>query len=315
MKRLPISIYSRYYKSLLFIPIIIFCIQAFCTAAPRHVFNIVGNVTSTREQAIEFIDKIRKLEPSTYWPNIKPVLFLQNLKTNIHDPLSIYPGNSTNFCGYGALTYLFLQDDPLGYAKLLLQLYQDGKARFSKTDFNPSPAVQHAAGHLHFKGVLDIHPAEQMWFLTLAGHFKGYLNFFNRKYDPGDENKFWASCNYAKFNRMVRTLLNFKTKARGADLMRPHIDDLYEYIRDKLQSGIVVLYINNRIVHKKNHVQIKLAVPTHFVIAEKIIKENNMITLIYWDYGHKTLLKVSPDFLKRIIFGITYCTKKATDAE
>ena len=31
-------------------------------------------------------------------------------------PESIYPAGETNFCGYGAITYLVLQDDPLGYA-------------------------------------------------------------------------------------------------------------------------------------------------------------------------------------------------------
>ena len=79
-------------------------------------------VTSTQQQAIEYIEKISELKPSEHWPNIKPALFLKNLKNNINNPVSIYPGMGTNFCGYGALTYLFLQDDPLGYTTLLLQL-------------------------------------------------------------------------------------------------------------------------------------------------------------------------------------------------
>jgi hypothetical protein len=63
-------------------------------------------------------------------------------------------------------------------------------------------------------------------------------------------------------------------------------------------------------VHKKNHVTIKLGVPTHFIVVEKISKENDTITLVYWDYGGRTLLQLSPAFFKRIVFGITYCTKK-----
>ncbi len=271
-------------------------------------------VTSTQQQAIEFIDKINELGPSKSWPNIKPALFLQNLKTNIHKPISIYPGNGTNFCGYGALTYLLLLDDPLGYAKLLLQLYKEGKAELGDIHFNPSRAVKKAAGLFRYKGILDIHPAEQMWFLSLADHFKGYLNLFNRKYNPGDEDKFWASVNYAKFNRMVKKLLFYQVKARGADLSRPKVGDLYQYISKKMETGTVVLFINNRIVHKKNHVTIKLGVPTHFIVAEKISKEDKTITLVYWDYGGKTLLQLSPGFFKRIVFGITYCTKKVNNA-
>ena len=266
--------------------------------------------TSTRQEAITFIDKIQSLEPSPFWPNVKPALFLQNLKTTIYQPLSIYPGRGTNFCGYGALSYLLLQDDPLGYTKFLLQLYKDGKATFGKVVFTPSASIMKAAGTLKYKGILDIRPAEQMWFLVLADHFKGYLNIFNRKYDPGDEDRFWASVNYAKFNRMVKNLLHYKIIARGADLIRPKVGDLYENMSEKLKTGIVVLYINNRIVHKKNHVAIKLGIPTHFIILQQITKVDGLITLVYWDYGSRTLMQLSPSFLKKIVFGITYCTKQ-----
>jgi hypothetical protein len=294
---------------------IFFCVFGQSIAMPAYEFFKDTAVTSTQQQAIEFIDKIKQLEPSTFWPNIKPALFLQNLNTNIHKPISIYPGNSTNFCGYGALTYLLLLDDPLGYAKLLLQLYKEGNASFGDINFNPSPAVKKTAGLLRYKGILDIRPAEQMWFLSLADHFKGYLNLFNRKYDPDDENRFWASVNYAKFNQMVRKLLHYKVGPRGADLARPKVGDLYQYISEKMKTGTVVLFINNRIVHKKNHVSIKLGVPTHFIVAEKISKENDVITFAYWDYGGKTQLQLSTAFLKRIVFGITYCTKNENNAD
>ena len=281
---------------------------------PVHLV-LPGKVTSTQQQAIEYLQKINELKSSAHWPNIKPDLFLKNLKNNIHDPISIYPGKGTNFCGYGALTYLFLQDDPLGYASLLVQLFIDGRATFRNVSFDPSPAIKQEAGDLKYKGVLDINPAEQMWFLTLADHYKGYLNFFNRDYNEGDENTFWASVNYAKFNRMTRQLLNYNYDAMGADLMRPRLKSLYNYISEKMKTGTVVLFINNRIVHKKDHIQVKLGVPTHFIVAERISIENDVITFIYWDYGHRTQMQVSTAFFKRIVFGITWFTKKETDAE
>lgn len=277
--------------------------------------GVIGAVTSTRQQAIDYVEKINGLSPSKHWPNIKPDLFLKNLKNNIYDPVSIYPGRSTNFCGYGALTYLFLQDDPLGYATLLMQLYTEGKATCRQVVFDPSPAIKKEAGDLKYKGPLDINPAEQMWYLCLADHYKGYLNFFNKKYDEGDENRFWASVNYAKFNRMTRELLHYNSKAIGADLMRPKLPDLYEYISEKLKTGTVVLFINNRIVHKKDHIRIKLGVPTHFIVAERISIQDDIITFVYWDYGRKTQLQVSTGFFKRIVFGITWFTKKEADAK
>lgn len=292
--------------------ILVISVYVYTTSFATPYYN---KVTSTREAAIAFIDSIKGLKPSVHWPNIKPLLFLENLSNNIHDAVSIYPGNGTNFCGYGALTYLFLQDDPLGYAKLLIQLYQEGKAGFGKSFFDPSAAVKKEAGLLKYKGILDIHPAEQMWFLTLADHYKGYLNIFNRHYNSGDEDRFWASVNYAKFNRMVKSLLQYKVVARGADLFRPRVGDLFRYINEKTNSGKLVLFINNRIVHKKNHVALKLRVPTHFIVVERISKQDGIITLVYWDYGGKTLLQMTPAFFKRIIFGITYCSKKESDVQ
>ena len=271
--------------------------------------------TSSFQSAILFIDKIDRLEASAYWPNIKPELFLQNLKINIHDPLGLYQGRGTNFCGYGAFSYLLLQDDPLGYVRLLLQLYQEGKAIYRTTVFEPSASVKRAAGTLRFKGLLDIRPAEQMWYLSLADHFKGYLNIFNRRYDPGDEDSFWASVNYAKFNRMIRTMLHYKVDARGADILHPRVGDLYTYIIKKLSSGKVVLYINNRIIHKKNHAKLKVGIPTHFIVLQQITITDNVITLIYWDYGGRTLMQLSPAFLKKITFGISYCTKQEAYAK
>lgn len=277
--------------------------------------NTEPGKSSTQKEALAFINSIKELPASTWWPNIKPSLLLQNLKIDINEPMSIYAGRGTNFCGYGALTHLLLDDDPLGYTKLILQLYKEGKASFSKVDFAPSASIRQEAGHLKYKGILDIRPAEQMWFLTLADHFKGYLNFFNRKYEPGDENTFWASVNYAKFNRMLRALLPFQVRARGTDLIRPRTGDLYGYISNKMKEGLVVLYINNRIVHKKNHVQIKLAVPTHFIVVKEVSKVDDLITLVYWDYGGRTLIQLSPEFLSKIVFGITSCTKKEKDVQ
>ncbi len=301
-------------RGLWILGLVLFQITATYANPVKKTINDSTSITS-QLQAIEFIDKIKKLEPSASWPNINPALFLKNIKVNILQPLSVYPGNGTNFCGYGVLTYLILMDDPLGYAKLLIQLYNDGKATYRNINFEPTGAIKKAAGMLRYKGILDIRPAEQMWFLCLADHFKGYVNIFNRKYDPDDEDKLWASVNYAKFNRMVNKLTYYEVSAKGADFSRPKIEDLYQYISEKLETGKVVLYINNRILHKKNRKNTGLEIPTHFIVADRISKKNDVITLVYSGYGGKTLLQFSSAFLKRIVFGITYCTKNENYAE
>jgi len=269
---------------------------------------------STQQQAIAFLDSLQKLDSSKHWPNVDPDLFLENLRIFAISPLRFYEGKGTNFCAYSALTYIPLNYDPLGFSRFMVTLYQEGKARMGKVYFKPSAAIKKEAGLLKYKGSLDISPAGQIWFLSLADHFKGYLNFFNRGFNKGDENTLWASTNFAKFNRMLRKLFNFKVHARGADLIRPWLSDTYNYLSRLSKSGPVFLYLNNRLLYKKKHVvTTRFGIPTHFVLLLDIYKaENNKVNIIYWDYGKKTLQQVSPRMLRKIIFGITDFSVKKT---
>ncbi|MEP6615412.1 MAG: hypothetical protein ABJA57_02480 [Ginsengibacter sp.] len=279
--------------------------------------QVTADVTpvSSHEEAIALVSRISSLKPSVVWTNVSPYKFLQNLKENIQRPLDLYEGSNTNFCGYAALSYLPLHDNPVGYIRFMLDLYENGKARYGNVFLNPSDEIKKAAGTLKFKGILDIRPADQMWFLTLADHFKGYVNFFNKHYQPGDENTFWASVNYAKFNRMARKLFNYKVSPRGSDLKHPSIHGLYNYLNKSLQSGITVLYLNNAYLYKKKHNTLRPGIPTHYVILLNIFQpnKNGLITIIYWDYGFRSLRQVSPAFLKKIIFGITHVDKKSAN--
>lgn len=271
-------------------------------------------VTSGKQEALHFLEKIQTLDSSIYWPNVRPRMFLENLRANVLTPLTIYQGSNTNFCGYAALSYLPLHENPLGYVKFMLELYREGKASWGKVKFDPSQAVQQAAGNLHFKGILDIRPADQMWFLVLADHFKGYLNFFTRRYHPGAENTFWAAVNFGKFNRIIRRLLGYQVKAIGSDLVRPSFHDLFGYLSESVKTGTTFLYVNNTYLHKKDHNKSRASFPTHFIVLTDIWMTGEDYTITYWDYGGRTLRQVHPSFLKKILFGVSRCTKKA-DAE
>jgi len=274
--------------------------------ANQKVFagDLFGEIISTKEEAIAFLGKIDQTKESSLWPNVKPNLFYDNLRLNLEKPGSFYPGRSTNFCSYGALSYLVMQRDPLGYVKFMNELYEKGKASFNNNHFNPSKEVMKAAGTLKFKGVLDIRHAEQMWFLALADKFKGYLNLFHKRFREGDENTFWAATNLAKFDRMVSKMCGTHVKAVGSDLIKPWVKDVYSYLEKRMSNRIVSLYINNQIIHKKNHDKIKFSIPTHYIILKEITKADNKITLRYWDYGGDTEMQISPRTLKKIIFGI-----------
>ena len=287
-------------------------------AAGNFVFASLSAQTettphSTQKEAIQFLQSVTNLAHSNFWPNVAPVSFIKNLEKNIEKPLSLYEGRSTNFCAYAALSYMPLHEDPLGYVRFMVQLYTYGKARYGKAWIEPTREIRIAAGTLSFKGELDIRPADQLWFLSLADHFKGYLNFLDHHYDAGDENKMWASVNFAKFNRMVRELLNYHVSAIGSDLLRPGVRDLFEYLQERTQTGHVALFVNNLDLYKKSHTLIKFAVPTHFIILLAIEElEDDMVAITYWDYGGKSKQVVKLDFLKKIIFGISHITPKSS---
>ena len=276
---------------------------------------------STAEQALQLLEHTALPDSSAWWPNIRRSQFIANLRANILYPLKIYQGSNTNFCGYAALSYIPLHQDPLGYTRFLLSLYVDGKASYGKVRFEPSPGIHRAAGTLRFKGILDIRPADQLWFLALADRFRSYLNFFHRRFHAGSEDTFWAAVSYGKFNRMIRQLFGYTVEARGSDLIRPHIPDLYGYLTAELhRPGLTYLYVNNTFLHKKNHDKHKGNFPTHFIVLDEIRRtegppvpagapghRDDMVDIIYWDYGGRTLRQVSLQFLKKITFGITHC--------
>jgi hypothetical protein len=271
-----------------------------------------SNQISTRQQALDFLDSVQRLDSSKYWPNADPALFLENLKLFATTPFKFYEGRGTNFCSYFALTYIPLTYDPLGFSRFMIELYQKGRARMGKVMLKPGAAVRKEAGLLKYKGPLDISPAGQIWFLTLADHFKGYVNIINLRFQDGDENTLWASTNFAKFNRMLRKLFPLKVHAKGADLIRPWVNDLPAYLEKKLQDGPLFLYLNNRLLYKKTHVITRFGIPTHFVLLLNINRANkNKINITYWDYGKLTLQQVDEEFLRKIVFGITdYRIKK-----
>jgi hypothetical protein len=264
------------------------------------------DIALQRLDALSYLDSLPALAKSRFWPNVDPELFLDNLRSFTRYPLQFYEGKGTNFCAYSSITYLPLHHDPLGFARFMVELYNEGEAIMGRARIKPGRRVRREAGLIKYKGALDINHAGQVWFLSLADHFKGYINFFNRRFDKGDENTLWASTNFAKFNRMVRRLFPYKVKARGSDLIRPWIRDIYGYIRKQASEAPVFLYLNNRLLIRKKHDATQFAIPTHFVLLLDIYKTpEGMINIVYWDYGRKTLQQVTPRLLRKIIFGIT----------
>ena len=267
-------------------------------------------IAAARERALKMLNEADTVNPSPIWPNIKPNLFFANLRKNIMYPAKINQGKATNFCGYAAFTHILVKYQPDTYTRLILSFYRTGKADLYRRKVEPSKRVCESAGLLKNKGELDILHADQLWFLTMADTYKGYLNIFDHKYQIGDENTFWAATNYGKFNRMLREFGDYKVKGVGSDMLRPWKKDLFGYLNEQLKNGIVMMYINSKLTHPSKYSFFRLPAPTHFVVLFEVYKEGDLIQIKYWDYGLKTEQIMTKKRLKKMTFGISTITEK-----
>jgi hypothetical protein len=261
-------------------------------------------ISAAQQKALHMLRKMDTSIASKYFPNIHPGEFYRNVERNILFPDKLYQGHKTNFCGYAALTNVMLHNDPEIYTGLILTIFKEGKASFQKLTLEPSEPVRTAAGALDGKGELNINPADQLWFLTLADHYKDYLNIFNHKYQPGDENNNWASVNLSKFRRMAHELTGIKTDAIGTDLIRPWVNDYLEYLTLELSKGTVVLFVNSKYLYPSKYRIFNLHAPTHFIILYEINLIDGYYELMYWDYGMKTVQLFTEKRMHQLIYGV-----------
>lgn len=261
-----------------------------------------------KQQALALLNQTT-LTKSTYWQNIDPELFIANLKRNTERPVFLYAGRNTNFCGYAAVGYILLEQDPMGYVQFMLDLYQKGKATYADVLYKPTEAVRKTAGTILYEGELDHNDADQVFFFTLADHYKGYLNILHLNYKRDRELGLWAATNLSKFNRMLRAMMKTEIRCIGYDLVRVKQKHLVDSLQKKLLHGEVFLYLNNSILRKKNHNKVKKHIPTHYVVLKSISEENGIITLTYWDAGFTTLRQIDQKALNSLLFGISWSVR------
>ncbi|WP_276483674.1 hypothetical protein [Paraflavitalea pollutisoli] len=268
-----------------------------------------------RLRALELLRRTDTVSPSPLWPKINPALFFANIRHNIERPDRINQGTSTNFCGYAAMTHLLVKYHPDIYLRQIVTLYRTGKTKLRRKRMKPSHRVMEAAGTLENKGELDILHADQLWFLSLADTFKGYLNWLAPTYHPGSENRLWAATNYGKFNRMLREFTGDEMTAAGSDFISPWVKNFNDYINGQLREGVVILYVNSKYLYEHKFSIFKLRAPTHFIVAYEMLRtDEGLIRFRYWDYGMKTEQLITPKRLRRLIFGVTTITETREDA-
>ena len=294
--------------------IIIVCLQIQLSGTQNPCFSQITQsgaeaaniaLNADQEAALNILDQSDTISLSDVWPNIKPSLFFANIRNNILHPTKINQGKGTNFCAYASLTHILLRYKPQLYVTEIISLYRTGSVNLYKGSIRPSERVRKAAGTLKHRGELDILHADQLWFLSMADKFKGYLNIFDNNYNTGDETAIWASTNYGKFNKMLRQFGKFELEAAGSDLVRPHSPNFYEFITTQLQAGVVLLYINGKYLHPSRYTVFTIRAPSHFIVLYDMRQVGDLINIKYWDYGLKTEQLITKKRLRKLIFGVT----------
>ncbi len=284
---------------------IVLVLQGIAGLPPDKDPKLRKSTTLARSVALSMIDDLQGLNASEYWPAIDPELFVRNLRLNVTTPDSIHQGNRTNFCGYAVVTYLYAQMDPVGYVTDMLELYKRGELHLKNQKVAvPPPAIRRAAGTLQNKGVLVSRPADQMWFLTLAAHFRGFINVFNRWFDKGDENRLWAAMEQGKLNRLLQSIFYGDLRSKGKGIIINSNSNMAGSIMQYLNtsSGTVILYADEtfRTKGEKKH-----WVPHHYLVIEDLKLRGDKYQITYWDYGAVKQLALKKKIFERAARGYT----------
>ena len=111
---------------------------------------------------------------------------------------------------------------------------------------------------------------------------------------------------------MVREFGGYHVHAIGSDLVRPRKskENLYKYMVSMLDTGLVMIYINNKLMYPHKFTLFNVPAPTHFVVLYDLHKINGMVEIKYWDYGLKTEQLITMKRLKKTIYGVSSITKR-----
>lgn len=252
--------------------------------------------TSSLADAQSLLNQYKNdLSESKLWPNISPESFLASLEANISDPSSINQGVNSWFCGNAACNKYVAQNDPTGYVKLMTDLYKTGTGTYdaggTTVTFSPSESVRKDAGNLKYSGLAG-NAANQMMFLTLSDHYKGYFNKAtnNMQYDPGDASNTWASTTLGEFKRMMGDF-GYNVNTYGGDLGWANLNKGGLAQTELSRGNDVFLYVNSDLF--KNNAWWKNWSATHYIQLNKIGTNNNSYNVNFWDYGAKKSLNIT----------------------
>ncbi len=282
--------------------------------------------TSTPAEALAEIPANGTLAQSTHFPNVDPNDFLDQLRARVaeggHEGTN--QGDETNFCWAAAIAKHAYEKDPKGMAEAMINLYENGTFVYDNNNGGmsvpePSQAVKNAVGSNVFDNNQNedegktINELDQMLFMTLADHYKGYTNA-DLNYDPHDEeNPLWSGGVLSKAVRVWREF-GFDVDVMGIDAVGwEPLTSKITLAKDALETSDVVLFVNSGAFKDGSYLNV---FGTHYIHVSSIeqISDNDPMTIDrievkYWDYGGVHTKQMYPEQFHRSVYGIIQIPK------
>jgi hypothetical protein len=232
---------------------------------------------------------------STYLDSLKVSKqeWADGLREWLLEPDEINPTSLTNFCSKAPLGMLIGEENPVGLARLMIDLYDDGIGKY----FNGKDTITLTLSkrlkqrmQLHIKGISYSYGEDQTInpvFAVLAYAWTAHYNWgLDKKYDIGDENKAWAGTPLELEGRILRQFFGYTTLPFGSDFLTNSVS--LERVKKALEvsNQHVFLLVNSRILHDLSKAG-RWMVGTHYIELRKIefIEQDEQVLVIWWEYG------------------------------
>jgi hypothetical protein len=278
------------YWLFLFILCIVSCRMPVLEVASNPVTAIQSDDALALVEAFERSDT-----RSTYLDSLKvsKQMWADALREWLLDPDDINPTSLTNFCGKAPLGVLIGTENPVGLARLMIDLYDDGIGQYDNghdtVTLKLSRRLQQRM-QLHIKGVSYSYDEDQTInpvFATLAYAWSEQYNWgWDKKYDIGDENKIWAGTPLEVEKRILHDFFGYEVRQFGSDFLTNSVP------LDRVKAALdvpnqqVFLLVNSRVLHNLSKVG-RWMVGTHYIGLQKLewLNEGEQVQVVWWEYG------------------------------
>ena len=243
------------------------------------------------QDANNFISIFAGEETESPFVNLSKAYFIQMLRERISKPQELHQ-RALNLCGASSFAVNWVERDPKGFARTVIDLYEKGKAEYNGIELKVDEAMYE--GHYN-----AMHPVDWL-VLSALQNSSGHLG-----YNPGDSGAVEAARGIA----LPGKVLEWFQSLAGSEVTRYQHDlSPIQMSRHHSSGETVILLVNYEIFRQardssrdpddvKNNpiVAVGSMTGTHYVVLNSTITfvGNEQITFNFWHWGRNDSITMS----------------------